>query len=111
MRANARDWQKLGCAAVLGALVAFPAGFLFGRAPGQSGVSSDTSRNGFAHYPGVRNPFDPKALSDPFVVRRHRKMVEELETYCRKTGKYCTEAEEARKYLDERGKPSGDDNR
>lgn len=107
MGANAKDWQKLGCAAVLGAAVAFPAGFLFGRSPIQPGVNSDTSRDGFAHYPGLRNPFDPKALSDPFVVHRHRQVVEELETYCRKTRKYCAEAEGARRYLDERGKPSG----
>ena len=45
------------------------------------------------------NPYAPNILSDPYLVRRQREMVEALETYCRKTGEDCVEAKQARQYL------------
>ena len=50
----------------------------------------------------ARNPYSPQILSDPYVVRKHREIVEALETYCRQTGKDCIEAKQARRYLLER---------
>lgn len=104
MSAPAREWQKLACAAVLGAIVAFPAGVMFS---GRKSVQSEARGSGTITAPSVQNtevlnPYRPNILSDPYVVRRHRQIVEALENYCRKSGKDCVEAKEARRYLDDR---------
>ena len=104
MRAPAREWQRLGCAAALGAIVAFPAGVLFsGReavrseAPGAETASGRPMRGTAA-----RKPYSPYVLSDPYVLQQHREIVEALEMACRDSGENCAEAERARRYLAER---------
>ena len=106
MKVTARELRRLGCAAALGAMVAFPAGVMFS---GRESVQSDAPDSKTSAAPGLHNteagtfnPYAPDILSDPYVVRRHREMVEALEIYCRKTGKDCVEADEARRSLDER---------
>ena len=104
MRAPAREWQRLGCAAFLGAIIAFPTAMLFShlRSLRSDAPDSTVSASPGLHSTEVRNPYAPNILSDPHVLQRHREMVEALEAYCRKTGKDCLEAKEARRYLDER---------
>jgi hypothetical protein len=106
MRAPARELQRLGCAAALGAIVAFPAGVVFSEresvqseAPDSKTTTGSALRNTEA---GTLNPYAPNILSDPYIVRRQREMVKALEIYCRKTGKDCVEANQARRYLDQR---------
>src|SRR4051794_24429904 len=103
MRATAREWQRLGCAAVLGAIIAFPAGVLFS---GRGSVQQKTTDSKETTMPAgeavARNPYSPHILSDPYVFRKHREIVEAIENYCRQTGKDCIEAKQARRYLIER---------
>ena len=103
MSARGREWQRLGCAAFCGAILAFPAGvMLAGRDTKPSEASA--SRNDVVHQgPSIqaRKPYAPDVLRDPFVLEQHRRVAEALETSCRETGKACVEARQARQYLSE----------
>lgn len=104
MRALGREWLRLGCAAALGAMVAFPAGMLLS---GRERVQSEEPRSKAAAAPPAgkakaRDPYSPKVLSDPYVLQQHREIVEMLEASCRESGQVCAEARMARRYLDER---------
>src|SRR3954454_16898062 len=100
MRATAREWQRLGGAAVLGAIIAFPAGVLFsGRGLVQQKPTDSKAATVPASEAEARNPYSPRILSDPYVLQRHREIVEALEISCRQTGKDCVEAKQARRYL------------
>jgi hypothetical protein len=102
MRATAREWQRLGCAAVLGAIIAFPAGILFS---GRGSVEQNTIASRAQAPAGeaqARKPYSPDVLSDPYVLQQHREIVEALEMSCRQTGEGCAEAKRARRYLHER---------
>jgi len=104
MRVPAREWRSLGCAAFLGALVAFPIGVIVsGREPVQP-AASDPKRTAApaGHSAESRQQYSPNILGDPYVHQRHREIVEALEAACRGTGKGCVEARQARRYLDER---------
>jgi hypothetical protein len=105
MRAPAREWQRLGCAALLGAIVAFPAGVVFsGRESVRSGAPDlKATPEPARHKTEARNPYSPNVLSDPYVLRQHQQIVAALELSCRKTGENCVEAKQARRYLFERG--------
>ena len=104
MKAPAREWQRLGCAAVLGAIVAFPAGVVFsGRQSVQlEAPDSKTTTAPARHKTEARKPYLPNVLSDPYVLQQHREIVEALEISCRQTGEGCVEAKQARRYLLER---------
>ena len=103
MRAFERQWQRLGCAAAIGAMIAFPAGVLLS---GRERVQSEAPDPGAATPPRpkaeARKHYSPVVLSDPYVLQQHREIVEMLETSCRETGQRCDEARAARNYLDER---------
>ena len=104
MRAPARDWQRLGCAAFVGAIVAFPAGMLLsGRDAGQV-VASDSKTTAAPPRPKseTRKAYSPNVLGDPYVLQQHQAIVEALEASCHKTGEHCSEAIQARRYLRER---------
>ena len=102
MKAPARDWQRLGCAAVLGAIIAFPAGMaLSGREPVEPEASKTTSAP-VRNERVARNPYSPNVLSDPYVLQQHQAIAEALEMSCRETGEGCAEAKQARRYLSER---------
>lgn len=109
MRGAAPDWRKLGCAAQLGAIVAFPAGMAVSiRQPVQTDATEAQRPSGQARKKMEgRNPYAPEILSDAHVVDQHRRTVEAMELSCRQTGALCAEAEQARKYLlarDDEGK-------
>ena len=52
----------------------------------------------------ARNPYSPIIFEDPYVLRRHREVVEALEAECRSFGSHCAEAEQARRWIDEPGR-------
>ena len=107
MSASAREWQRLGCAAFLGAVIAFPAGVLFsGREPVQQQPTGSKATSATAGEARARKPYSPNVLGDPYVLQQHRQIVEDLEMACRQTGENCAEAKQARRYLRER-EPSG----
>ena len=104
MRASAREWRRLGCAAALGAIIAFPAGVLVsGRGPVEQKTTHSKATSGPAGEAEARKPYSPNVLGDPYVVRQHQEIVEALEMSCRKTGEGCAEARQARRYLKRKG--------
>ena len=103
MRATAREWQRLGCAAVLGAIIAFPAGVLFsGRGPVRQETAESKATGAPPRPAEARKPYSPNVLSDPYVLQQHQEIVEQLERSCRQTGENCAEAKQARRYLRDR---------
>jgi hypothetical protein len=93
----------MGCAALVGAAVAFPLGLIAGadeppRAAlkGETGVdpSSGQRRAG-------RNPYSPRVASDPYVIEQQRRVLEALETSCRGFKSHCAEARQARLRIEE----------
>jgi hypothetical protein len=101
MRQAGPEWRRLGCAALLGAIVAFPAGVaLSPREPVQPDAPKAQRPSGQARNTiEARNPYSAEVLDDAHVVDEHRRTVEAMELSCRQTGALCAEAEEARRYL------------
>lgn len=94
----------MGCAAVLGALIAFPAGVLFSM---RHSAQLETHDQRTTHAPvrsstGGRKMYSPVVLNDPAVLQKHEEIVRALEISCSQTGQGCGEAKQARRYLDER---------
>jgi len=101
MKASAGEWRRLGCAALLGAIVAFPAGVLLsGRGLVEQDRTDSNATSAPASEAETRKPYSPNVLGDPYVVRQHREIVEALEMSCRQTGEGCAEARQARRYLE-----------
>ena len=97
---TSRDLAKLGCALLVGAALAFPAGLLVaGWADGPED-RPPARRSGPAQ---VRAVYSPALRNDPWFVDRQRAGIEALELHCRQTGQNCREAREARRWLDEQG--------
>ena len=98
-----KSWGALGCAAFLGAALAFPVGVIFGGrdAIRQNGGPAAHADNAFvpAHF---RNFYSPKIHDDPYVQDQWRKVVEAIEAQCRRTGERCSEAKAARRSLSEK---------
>lgn len=101
MKAAKRGTGELGCAAVIGALLALPAGYLLGRhslqpspSARKEAITRQTQR--------MPNVFAPNILSDPAVRDQHRKIVESLELACAQQRLYCEEAAAARRWLEKR---------
>lgn len=107
MGAATRERLRMGCAAVLGAIVAFPAGMVFsGRESAQLNAPASKATTRTARYQAdARKPYSPNILNDPYVFQQHREIVEALEASCRQTHEGCVEAKQARKYLSEREAP------
>jgi hypothetical protein len=101
MRQPAGEWRRLGWAALLGAIVAFPAGMLFSARKPVQPQAAETSQpsSHVRNRMEWRDPYSPDVLGDPHVVDQHRRTVEAMELSCRQTGKLCAEAEQARAYL------------
>lgn len=98
-----KNWGALGCAAFVGAALAFPVGVIVGgrEAVGQKGgplASSDDA----SVQANSRKFYSPKIHDDPYVQDQWRKVVEVLEAQCRHTGQRCTEAKAARRSLSEK---------
>jgi hypothetical protein len=98
-----RNWGALGCAAFVGAAIAFPAGVIFG---GRNAISQEdrpeAKRENASVKANSRKFYSPDIHSDPYVQRQWQKVVEELEGQCRHTGERCTEAKAARRSLSEK---------
>lgn len=98
-----RDWRTLGCAALLGASIAFPVGLMVGgrggsgpqaEGPARPAPSGGETRTG-------RNPYSPRIASDPYVIEQQRKVLRALEAGCRQLKQNCAEAEQARLRIEE----------
>lgn len=96
-----RDWRRLGCAALMGALIAFLAGLMVGgreAAPEKIPVATEINRDD-GPEPKARNVYSPHIINDPYVLREQRRVVDALEAECRHSGNHCAEAEQARRWL------------
>jgi hypothetical protein len=100
---SGRDWRMIGCAAAIGAVVAFPAGLML------AGRDAPPPRDGSAAAPDApagkkaeaRDFYSPKVRSDPYVLDQQRRVVEALELECRHYGRHCAEAGQARRRIKE----------
>ena len=100
-RAMASDWRKLGCAALSGAVLAFPVGLIVGErqaAPESGSVATKMDDGSEGNF---RKVYSPNIFKDPYVLRQQRKVVESLEVECRHFGTHCAEAGQARRWRDE----------
>ncbi len=102
-RKSGRDWRAMGCAALLGASIAFPAGLFLGggeaprenaRGPGRPAASPGGARTS-------RNLYSPRVAGDPYVIEQQRRVLQALEASCRQSGRHCAEAEQARQRIEE----------
>jgi hypothetical protein len=77
MAATAREWKGLGCGALVGAAIAFPAGVaLSGRQSGSQ--ESAAMRPSAAETPGSagrRNFYSPNVMGDTFVPQRQQRLL------------------------------------
>ena len=94
----------LGCAALLGAAIAFPAGMMLGRGgaapePAEERGAGDAPRA--KSKQAVREFYSPSILDDPYVIEQQLRVVEALELSCRQYGERCTEAQKARERVEE----------
>jgi hypothetical protein len=94
----------VGCAAAIGASIAFPAGLMIGldRAPRHSAPAA--SRPGPASGGETRdgrNPYSPRIATDPYVIEQQRRVLRMLEASCRQSSRHCAEAGEARRRIEE----------
>ena len=96
-------WGALGCAALLGAALAFPAGIIFGgRHATRQKDGSEAQRDNASVKSNSRNFYSPKIFDDPYVQDQWRNEVEALEAQCQQEGEHCTEAKAARRWLSEK---------
>jgi len=98
-----KNWGALGCAATVGAAMAFSAGVIFGGHHAISQVDRPEAQHGNASLEAnLRKFYSPDIHNDPYVQGQWKKVVEELEARCRHTGERCTEAKTARRSLSEK---------
>ena len=94
----------LGCAALLGAAIAFPAGMMLGgRGAGPEGAAERGGGDAPRTEPKrtVRDFYSPSILDDPYVIEQQLRVVEALELSCRQYGERCAEARKARDRVEE----------
>ena len=97
-----RNKRSLGCAALLGAAIAFPAGMMLGgRGPTTEQAAKGGVGNAPRSKPAVREFYSPSILDDPYVIEQQLRVVEALELSCRKLGERCVEAQKARDRVEE----------
>ena len=94
---------RLGCAALIGAAIAFPAGVIVGGSFPWNERRAVEKRSAMkpAQKPQARDFYSPKFRSDPYVLDQQRQVVEALELSCRQFGERCREAAEARRRIEE----------
>jgi hypothetical protein len=102
-RGGRRDWPGIGCAALLGASIAFPLGLYAGRDSPPRDNARPASRP--APSPGRprtgRDVYSPRVTGDPYVIEQQRKVLRALEASCSQSGQLCPEAEQARLRIEE----------
>jgi len=91
-----RQAIALGCALILGAAIAFPAGLLLGSSGGERERGS-ASRSGGP----FREVYSPSIYKDRYFLEQQRRNVEALEQACRANGAFCAEARQASVLLTE----------
>ena len=94
----ARHWGVLGCAGLLGALIAFPVGLIIGSTKPEN-IAAKSTRPEIARInrrPPARDPYSPDIGNDLYVIDQHKRVAEALETSCRHFKSHCVEAEQAR---------------
>lgn len=100
-----RNKRSLGCAALLGAAIAFPAGMMLGgRGPTPEQAMEGGVGNAPRSKPAVREFYSPSILDDPYVIEQQLRVVEALESSCRLRGERCAEARSARERVENRGR-------
>lgn len=92
---TAKELGRLGAALLIGAGLAFPAGWMV------AGLSNRPATPAHSGPAGVADVFSPALRSDPWFIEKQREGYEALERECRRTGEYCAEAREARRLLTE----------
>ena len=94
---------RLGCAALVGAAIACPAGVIVGGSfpPHERPAVEKRGTAGPAPKPQARNFYSPRFRSDPYVLDQQRQVVEALELSCRQFRERCREAAEARRRIEE----------
>lgn len=102
-----RDRRTAGCAALLAAAIAFPAGLLVGRGGGTE--DRKVAGPGRAAPAGAadltsRNLYSPRVASDPYVIAEQREVLRALEVACSQLKRHCAEAEQARLRIEEAGR-------
>jgi hypothetical protein len=97
------DWRVIGCAALVGASVAFPVGLMVGAdEPPHAAVKGESGRIPASGRGQVgRNPYSPKVTSDPYVIEQQRRVLQALEASCRGFKTHCEEAGQARLRIEE----------
>src|SRR5687768_915136 len=102
-RGTGRDWRVIGCAAAVGAALAFPAGIMLaGRDAPRQPEGKVTRPNAPATKKAeARNIYSPNVSTDPYVLDQQRRVVEALELECRHFKKHCAEAGQARRRIEE----------
>jgi hypothetical protein len=99
---SGRDWRGLGCAALIGAVAAFPLGMMLAnRDAAHRKAGTEARSNAPAAKANARNVYSPVVVKDPYVLDQQRNVVEALETQCRDKGDHCGEARAARRWLSE----------
>jgi hypothetical protein len=97
------DGFRLGCAALIGASIAFPLGLALGggekAADRSPAVGTPDQADGAGA--GARNAYSPRIVSDPYVIEQQRRVLRSLELSCRELGRHCAEAGQARLRIDE----------
>ncbi|HYG46908.1 MAG TPA: hypothetical protein VD846_03105 [Allosphingosinicella sp.] len=99
-----RNWRSAGCAALLGAAIAFPTGVMVG---GGGGAPREKAREPSRPPPSrtaprtTRNVYSPRVATDPYVIDQQRRVLEVLEASCRQSKRHCAEAEQARRRIEE----------
>lgn len=97
--------RRLGCAVLLTAAVALPAGMWLARSD-EISSAPPARRAAPAASADVRNPYSATIRTDPYVLERQRALVEAMENGCRSNGDLCGEARAARRYLDRLAMPN-----
>lgn len=96
-------WRGFGCAALIGASIAFPLGIIVGGNEPQGESVRDSRRPAQARgeAPKARNVYSPRVAGDRYVIEQQRRVLRTLEASCRQSGRYCPEAEQARLRIEE----------
>lgn len=92
-----RQAIALGCALLLGAAIAFPAGILLGGGGAEPQGSPAPNASGGP----FRRVYSPAIFKDPSFLEQQRENVETLEQACRSSGDFCAESRLARQRLGE----------
>lgn len=102
-RDSKRGWPAIGCAALIGASIAFPLGVMMGggRTTGPGAAPPGSAVRAGSEPRTARNPYSPRVVGDPYVIDQQRRVLQALELGCRQTRQHCSEAEQARRRIEE----------